>query len=198
MARPSRSTPAAPSTDRFRGVMGRFATGVTVVTAHHEGRDAGMTVNAFLSVTLEPPTVLVSLSTGADTTPLVEASGRFAVSVLGAASSSLSPRFASRAGAKEKFEGVPFHRGVTGAPLLDGALATLECEVVERHPFATHVLFLGRVLAVHEGVDALPLVFWKGGYARPSHGNSLVMSVGRPSSRSRGRPRASPSNRRER
>lgn len=186
---PTSSPPSTSLPDRFRGVMGRFATGVTVVTAHHLSQDAGMTVNAFLSVTLEPPTVLVSLSTTADTTPLIEASGKFAISILREDQRDLSDRFASRASSTEKFEGVAVHRGRTGAPLLDGSLASIECEVVERHPYATHLLLLGKVVALEEGPEGLPLVFWRSAYAKASQGDRLIMSPPRPASPPSERPK---------
>lgn len=182
--------------DQFRSVMSRFPTGVTVVTARHEGTDGGMTVNAFLSVTLEPPTVLVSLGSAADTTPMVLASRRFGVSFLAAGQKELSDRFASRAPREEKFRGVQVHRTPSGIPLLEGALATLECEVVEHHPYSTHVLVLGRVVAAVEGPAGLPLVFWRSGYAKASHGESLVMSPPRPrDSSSKGTSSAPPKSR---
>lgn len=162
--------------------MGRFATGVTVVTSHHRGQDAGMTVNAFLSVSLDPPTVLVSLNQEANTTPIVDASGRFAVCLLSARQRHLSELFAARIPLSERFQAVSFHRGRLGLPILDGGLGALECEVVERIPYRTHHLYLGKVVGVEVGEGELPLVFWRGGYATPSHGDTLVMSPPRPSS----------------
>ncbi len=173
------SPPSGVSPETFRSVMGRFATGVTVVTASHRGRDAGMTVNAFLSVSLEPPTVLVALNAKADTTPLVEASHRFGVNLLSARQLSLSERFASRRPSSEKFEGVRFHRGPLGSPLLDGSLGSFECKVVQTVTRSTHRLFLGQVVAMEEGKEELPLVFWRSEYARPSQGGGLVMSPSR-------------------
>ncbi len=180
-ARASRTSSPPPdvSPETFRSVMGRFATGVTVVTASYRGRDAGMTVNAFLSVSLEPPTVLVALNAKADTTPLVEASHRFGVNLLSARQLALSERFASRRSSSEKFEGVPFHRGPLGSPLLDGSLGSFECEVVQTVTRSTHRLFLGQVVAMEEGKEELPLVFWRSEYAKPSQGGGLVMSPSR-------------------
>ena len=177
------SRPSTPSAlvppETFRSVMGRFATGVTVVTASHRGRDGGMTVNAFLSVSLEPPTVLVALNAKADTTSLVEASGRFGVNLLSARQLTFSELFASRRPSSEKFEGVAFHRGPLGTPLLDGTLGSFECKVVQTVTRSTHRLFLGQVVAMEEGKEELPLVFWRSEYARPSQGGGLVMSPSR-------------------
>lgn len=161
--------PVAPTTPveprRFRHLMARWATGVSVVTAHDAGRDRGLTVNAFLSVSLEPPQVLVSISTDADTWPSIHRSGYFAVSVLAANQRALSQRFADRVPPDEKFVGIGLHRGTTGAALLDGAIATFECRVNQEIPIDDHVLVLGRVVALEEGVDAPPLLFYRSGYA---------------------------------
>lgn len=198
------SPTALPPVDAavFRDLMSRFATGVTVVTARHMDRDVGMTVNAFLSVSLEPPTVLVSLNRNADTTPVVQRSGRFGLTVLSSAQRHLSDLFASRIPSYEKFQGVPFHRGPLGHAWLDGGLSSLECEVVHSFAYATHLLFLGRVVAQEHGSGAhgLPLVFWRGGYARPSQADHLVMTSRGPSRgppRPTG-PRGSPAPRRKR
>lgn len=179
---PPATAPAmAPSADDFRAVMSRFATGVTVVSAHHQGRDRGMTVNAFLSVSLEPPTVVISLSSHADTTPLVEASGHFAVSILSDRQRHISELFSSKVPSEQRFEGLAFHRGITGAAMLDGALATMECEVVHRVRYSTHVLLFGRVVALGEVREGSPLLFFRSGYVRPSQGGGLVKSAPRPS-----------------
>jgi flavin reductase (NADH) len=158
-------TPEA-STERFRDAMALFASGVTVVTARHGGEDSGMTVSAFFSVTLEPPRVLVSLSEDADTTPLVEASGRFAVNLLAEDQEPLSVRFAERLAPREKMQGVAFHRGSDGIVLLDGTLGALECRVENRFPVGDHVLLVGTVEKLHEGRRELPLLYWNRGYGR--------------------------------
>lgn len=151
----------------FRAMMGRWATGVSVVTAHDGTEDAGLTVNALLSVSLDPPSLLVSLQANVDTLPVLRRSRAFAVSVLAAGQRSLSDRFARPVPSVEKFRGLAFHRGVTGAPLLDGALAGLECRVVSTVPTFDHVLVVGEVVRAEEGSDGLPLLFFRGGYAEP-------------------------------
>jgi flavin reductase (DIM6/NTAB) family NADH-FMN oxidoreductase RutF len=177
--------PTAPSSSvdpaRFRHLMARWATGVSVVTAHGEGRDSGLTVNAFLSVSLEPPRILVSISTDADALPSIHHSGAFAVSVLAATQRNLSQRFASRIPPEEKFTGVDLHRGVTGAALLDGAIAAFECQVDQEIPAGDHTLILGRVVSVEEGADAPPLLFYRGGYAEAERGDILRLPRSRPS-----------------
>jgi flavin reductase (DIM6/NTAB) family NADH-FMN oxidoreductase RutF len=174
--------PPSPAVDpnRFRSLMGRWATGVSVVTARADSRDRGLTVNAFLSVSLEPPRVLVSITTDADAWPSIHQSGTFALSVLAAEQKAISQRFASRVTPEEKFAGVDFHRGATGAALLDGTLARFECRVVQEIPAGDHMLVLGDVVALEEGVDASPLLFFRSGYADAEPDDLLRLPRGRP------------------
>lgn len=148
----------------FRRFMGRWATGVSVVTSHLDGVDVGMTVNALLSVTLDPPTILVSLQAAADSTPVVERSGLFAVSLLARDQRATSERFAQPLPVTEKFHGVEVHRGRTGAPLLDGCLGAIECRVTRVLPVSDHRLIVGQVVAVETGRDASPLLFYRSQY----------------------------------
>jgi 3-hydroxy-9,10-secoandrosta-1,3,5(10)-triene-9,17-dione monooxygenase reductase component len=159
--------PAAGPSDpaSFRSAMARWATGVSVVTAHAGEEDAGLTVNALLSVSLEPPSLLVSLQRDVDTLPVLRRSGAFAVNFLGASQRSLSERFARAVPSREKFEGLPVRRGLSGAPLLEGGLASLECRVVSATELFDHVLVVGRVERIEEGPDASPLLFFRGAYA---------------------------------
>jgi 3-hydroxy-9,10-secoandrosta-1,3,5(10)-triene-9,17-dione monooxygenase reductase component len=163
----SGSYPPAPAVDagRFREWMSRWATGVSVVTAHHEGVDAGLTVNAFLSVSIKPPTVLVALSDDVDTLPVLERSGAFAVNLLSADQRPLSERFARAIPSAEKFAGLAVHRGPTGSPLLGGTLGALDCRVVRRMPAVDHQLLVGEVVHLEFGPDAPPLVFYHSAYA---------------------------------
>ncbi|MHB1435439.1 MAG: flavin reductase family protein [Thermoplasmata archaeon] len=159
----------------FRRLMARWPTGVSVVTARSGERDGGMTVNALLSVTLEPPTLLVSLARDADTVPLLDASGAFAVSFLGARQRELSERFARRLDAEEKFRGVRIRRGVTGAALLEGALGWIECRRLRAIPLTDHLLYVGEVVAVQEGTDAPPLLFYRRSYAAAEGVDRLIL-----------------------
>ncbi len=158
--------PSPPTVDPtgFRHLMARWATGVTVVTAHDDAGDAGLTVNAFLSVSLRPPSVLISLTTDADTVPVIERSRSFAVNLLGAGQRALSERFARTVPSAEKFSGLTFHRGPGGLPLLDGTLGALECHVVAWVPRFDHVLIVGEVTHEETGGDGPPLLFYHSGY----------------------------------
>ena len=154
--------PIAP--ERFRNAMGRWATGVTVLTAHAGEEDAGMTVNAFLSVALAPPSVLVSLQREVETLPVLRRARRFGVSVLAAAQRELSRRFSQAIPSPEKFRGVPVRRTPSGTPLLDGAVLALECRLVSEAAAFDHVLVVGEVERLEEGAEALPRLFYRGQY----------------------------------
>ena len=148
----------------FRRFMARWATGVSVVTAREFDTDGGLTVNALFSVSLAPPSVLISLARDADTTPLIERSGRFAASFLAADQEELSVRFARVTVPIEKFRGLAFHRSPSGLALLDGALGHVECRVVSKTPAYDHLLILGEVIYQEFGREAPPLLFYRGGY----------------------------------
>jgi len=166
--------PAAPvDADRFRAAMGRWATGVSVVTAHDADVDAGMTVNALLSVSLAPATVLVSLQHDVDTLPVLRRARAFGVNFLAAGQRELSRRFALPVPSAEKFRGVALHRGPSGVPLLDGTLAGLDCRLVSETPVLDHVLVVGEVVRLEEGGEGPPLLFYRGSYAEPEEPDRL-------------------------
>jgi len=158
-------SPAPVDGTEFRNLMARWATGVSVVTARDGPLDAGLTVNAFLSVSLAPPAVLVSLAEDSDTTPVIERTGLFAVNFLTADQRALSERFALPSPPAEKFAHVAVHRGKTGVALLDGTLASLECRMMSRIPVYDHILFLGEVVDLTFGRDAPPLLYFHSAYA---------------------------------
>ena len=147
----------------FRSVLGRFVSGVTIVTARDAGGvDHGMTASAFCSVSLDPPLVLVSIAHDATLHPVLLEQDDLAVSILTASQEPIARRFAEKL--DNRFEGVGFTRGVTGAPLIDGALATLEGRVVHRYSGGDHTIFVAEVLAASATMDE-PLVYYRGGYA---------------------------------
>jgi flavin reductase (DIM6/NTAB) family NADH-FMN oxidoreductase RutF len=140
----------------LRQVMGRFATGVTVVTTIDRDTIHGMTANAFLSVSLRPPLVLVSLG-HCRMSDMLPRTGRYGVSVLACDQEHFAAHFAAqrRSPVEPSFE---WHHGL---PLLDGALAHLVCRVVDVHPAGDHVLWIGEVEHVHHR-DGEPLLFYTG------------------------------------
>jgi flavin reductase (DIM6/NTAB) family NADH-FMN oxidoreductase RutF len=157
----------------FRRVMGHWPTGVSVVTTRAEGEDAGLTVNAFLSISLHPPLVLVSLTRDATSTPLIDRSGRFAVNLLAWDQRALSERFAQAIPSEQKFQGVPVHRGLRDVPLLDGAVAHLECRVRTAEDSEDHRLFIGAVERIGPIREVPPLLFYRSRYGEPD-GTGLV------------------------
>lgn len=148
----------------YRDVVGRFPTGVTVVSTRSPRGMRMMTANSFTSVSLDPLLVLVCIERSARFHDPVSAAGEWGVSVLAADQEPLSRLFASHDSAEELT--VPHRPGpVTGAPLLDGAVAQLECRTVASYPGGDHTILIGSVL--HGAVtraDIGPLVFFRGGY----------------------------------
>ena len=131
----------------FREAMRRFPTGVTVVTTIVGGDPYGFTANAFTSVSLDPPTVLICVNREASAHPVISESSVFCVNILALEQRELARRFADKAARAHRFDGVSTHTEVTGAPVLDGVLAFLDCRLTEEHTAGTHTVFLGEVLA---------------------------------------------------
>ncbi len=150
--------------DDFRRVLGHFATGVTILTtADPEGRPTGLTASAFCSVSLDPPLVLICVDHKSQSFPALSESRGFAVNVLSAAQEDLSRRFASTR--LDKFDGVAYTPGLHGAPVLQDALAQIECETVSRHVQGDHTIFVGRVERARVG-SGEPLLYFHGRYER--------------------------------
>ncbi|MEC3976936.1 flavin reductase family protein [Amycolatopsis sp. H20-H5] len=150
----------------LREVMARFATGITVLTAGGE-HGHGMTANAFSSVSLEPPMVLCCVSRAARMHAAIEAAGSFAVSILATDQRELARYFADwrRPAGLAQFDPVDWEPGPrTGAPLLGGSLAWLECELSRSYEAGDHSIFLGEVVSSSCGVAQDALVFYGGGY----------------------------------
>ena len=147
----------------FRRTLGCFATGVTVITAlDSEGKPRGLTANAFSSLSLDPPQILVCIDHRADTFPVISQAKTFAVNVLAEHQREVSQRFAGKG--EDKFEGVAYSAGDSGVPLLDGALAVIECRVEQAYEAGDHTIFIGEVQRV-EHAEGKPLLFFRGNYA---------------------------------
>jgi flavin reductase (DIM6/NTAB) family NADH-FMN oxidoreductase RutF len=155
-----------PST--FRSVLGRFASGVTVVTVVtvRDGRtcDYGLTVSAFCSLSLDPPLVLVCVSKSASGHEALLGATHFAVNVLSESQEPLSRRFSAKE-ERPRFEGVGFTRGAGGQPLLEEALAHLACRTAATHDGGDHTIFVGEVEEA-SAAEERPLLYYRGGYAR--------------------------------
>ena len=148
-------------TQQFRSALGRFTTGVTIVTCvDDDGGFVGLTANSFNALSLEPPLVLWSLRESSPSLPAFLAATRFAVNVLAEAQLGLSRRFATR-GDHRFAEGV-WTLGAHGAPVLAGCAAVFECETVSHQTAGDHCLFIGRVLACEE--SALPPLVYRAGH----------------------------------
>ena len=151
--------------DSFRSVLGRFASGITVITAvDTDGRDVGMTVSAFSSVSLQPPLVQACVDRAASMFDALQHAERFGVNVLAAEQEALSRRFAA-VESSHRFEGIGYVRGESGVVLLEDALAHMECTVVSRFDAGDHMLFVGEVERA-TARDARPLLYYRGGYAQ--------------------------------
>jgi flavin reductase (DIM6/NTAB) family NADH-FMN oxidoreductase RutF len=150
----------------FRSALGAFATGVTVVTTMGEGHGYGMTVNAFSSVSLDPPLVLVCAISGADGSKEIDRNRCFAVNILAHDQEPLSGYFASRdrPRGRDAFRDVDHHLGASGAPLIDGVVAHLDCRLAQSYTVGDHEIFIGEVLGLHVDRDAEPLLFHGGRY----------------------------------
>jgi len=147
----------------YRDAIGRFATGVAVVTAAGPDGPAGMTTNAVASLSLEPLLLLVCFDLRSRTLKIVQQSRRFAVNVLGAGDEALAAVFASKRVAREKFDSVT-HREAHGVPVLDAALTWIACSLLELRPAGDHMIGIGEVIGMAVQDERDPLVFYRGRY----------------------------------
>ncbi|MER5829640.1 flavin reductase family protein [Streptomyces sp. NPDC002130] len=167
------------SNDEFRAAMSRLASGVVLVTAQEPpldpddptapgGEDVGMTATAFMSVSLDPPLVLVSLREGSRMDELLEEQELWAVSVLSESQRHIAGRFAMKGRVSDRllFADIPCTRGeYTGSPLVGGALAVLECRTEQRVRAGDHTLVIGRVLTAGvPSAEGGPLTYFRGRY----------------------------------
>jgi len=153
-------------TSEFRRVIGHFPSGVSVVTTRTPaGAPCGLTASAVCSLSLNPTLLLVCVEKGADTHDCITQAGFFAVNVLAEGKGeTLARRFAiGQPG--EKFTGIAFRDERTGAPVLDEALAWMDCRVAGQARGGDHTVFMGEVLAA-DAVEGTPLVYYRGGYGR--------------------------------
>jgi flavin reductase (DIM6/NTAB) family NADH-FMN oxidoreductase RutF len=152
----------------LRAMMGRFATGVTVVAARHGPLLAGMTANAIASISLDPPLLMASINRDSETHVAIVGSHSFAVSVLGTDQQAIAECFAlpTTAGKLQRFCDAPWHEDETGSPIVDGAIAYFDCRLAESHAVGTHTIFIGEIVAAgyEEGVE--PLLWYGSRYRR--------------------------------
>jgi len=147
----------------LKNAYARWATGVTIVTARVGDRIHGMTVSAFTEVSLEPPLVLVCIDRESGTQPVIADGGAFAVNILARDQESLAQRFACSEAEDRRFVDLHWEAGVTGAPLLAGSIASLDCRLETAHEAGDHIIYVGEVVELHLS-DGDPLLFYDRDY----------------------------------
>ncbi|MGH3373168.1 MAG: flavin reductase family protein [Actinoallomurus sp.] len=149
---------------RFRGILGRFATGVVAISAVDPatGQPNGLAANAFTSVSLDPPLVSFCVAHTSTTWPKLREAERIGVSVLAASQREICLRLAAKGG--EKFAGLDWTTSPGGGPVIDGALAWLECSVEAEYVAGDHLIVVARVHHLDRHHDGDPLIFYQGGY----------------------------------
>ncbi len=161
----------------FRTVLGHFASGVTIITTHYLGQLHGTTVSSFCSLSLKPPLILVGIDLNANIHDLIVESGVFGVNILAEQGETASRHFARQV--PDKFASIDYQLGQLGVPLLQDALATLECRLVERYPGGDHSIFVGEVVSTSTQAQGQPLLYYRSKYNRLLHtpAASLVHNV---------------------
>jgi 3-hydroxy-9,10-secoandrosta-1,3,5(10)-triene-9,17-dione monooxygenase reductase component len=159
---PSSPRPLAPDAATYRTVLGHFATGIALVTAMDGAEPVGMACNSFTSVSLEPPLVLFCAALSSSTWPRIQAAGKWAANILGEDGEEITRLFAQKGA--DRFAHVAYSTGRTGAPIVDSALAFVDCETVAEHEAGDHVIVVGRVVELGYASEGKPLLFYRGGY----------------------------------
>ena len=150
----------------LRRVMGHFATGVTIITTQDkEGNPNGLTANAFMSLSLNPPLVLISVDKAATCYACFEPQNGFTVNFLSEDQEYISRRFATKG--IDKFAGIEWHAGRNGAAIIEGALAHVECKITQCYEGGDHTIVVGEILDIN-ATGERPLLFYKGQYQRLS------------------------------
>jgi flavin reductase (DIM6/NTAB) family NADH-FMN oxidoreductase RutF len=156
------TTEAAFDSSRFRHVLGHFATGVAVITAMPPSGPVGMAVSSFTSVSLEPPLVAFLPDKSSTSWPKIRGAGVFCVNILSAGQEELCAQFARKG--IDKFAGVSWRTAPSGAPILEGGMAWIDCELTQTFESGDHFIAIGRVLQLEAAEYGVPLVFFQGGY----------------------------------
>jgi flavin reductase (DIM6/NTAB) family NADH-FMN oxidoreductase RutF len=156
-------TQVQTDTRALRNALGRFATGIAIVTAiDPDGHPIGLTVNSFSAVSLNPALVLWCLDNNSHNLEAFRKASHHAINILSAEQQDLSNRFATWP--TDRFAGLPWHQGLGGAPVLPGSCATFEVQNETAHVAGDHTIFIGRVERFGERVDLAPLLFHAGQY----------------------------------
>ena len=161
---PSAPRPLTPDAATYRTVLGHFATGVVIVTALDGDEPVGMACNSFSSVSLEPPLVLFCAAKSSSTWPRIETSGKWAANILDEDGEEVCRLFAQKGA--DRFARIAYTPGRTGSPILEDALAFVDCETIDKHDAGDHVIVVGRVVELGYQHEGKPLLFYRGGYGR--------------------------------
>jgi 3-hydroxy-9,10-secoandrosta-1,3,5(10)-triene-9,17-dione monooxygenase reductase component len=152
-------------TFRFRSVLGHFATGVAVVTAIHDLRPVGMTVQSFTSLSLSPPLILLCPSLTSTSWPHIASATGLCVNLLAESQEVIAQQFAKSG--SDKFTGVDWvPSATTGSPILINSLAWIECHINDTYPGGDHLIVVCRVIALEGQTDRRPLIYFKSGFGR--------------------------------
>jgi 3-hydroxy-9,10-secoandrosta-1,3,5(10)-triene-9,17-dione monooxygenase reductase component len=161
---PSAPRPLSPDAATYRTVLGHFATGVVLVTAIDADEPVGMACNSFTSVSLEPPLVLFCAAKSSTTWPRIRTSGTWAANILDEDGEEVCRLFAQKGA--DRFARIAYAPGRTGSPILEDALAFVDCETIAEHDAGDHVIVVGRVIELGYQHEGKPLLFYRGGYGR--------------------------------
>jgi flavin reductase (DIM6/NTAB) family NADH-FMN oxidoreductase RutF len=148
---------------RFREALGHFATGITIVTATDAGEPVGFSCQSFAALSLDPPMVILAPAKTSTSWPRIARAGSFCVNILGDHQEAVCRAFAVSGG--EKFDGVDWTPGVTGAPVIEGSLAVVECTLGAIYEGGDHELVTGHVVTMEIG-EGSPLIFYRSGFGR--------------------------------
>jgi len=153
-------------TDNYRAIMRHQAGAVGVIACGPLNERSGLTATAVASLSDRPPTVLACVNQSAGAHDEIVRANAFSINLLSADQQDVAERFAGKGGLKgeARFEGTTWHTLTTGSPILEHALASLDCELVEQHTFSTHSIFIGRVVAGQFRASAKPLLYFRGDY----------------------------------
>ena len=154
----------APDPAALRTVLGHFATGVAIITALDGDEPVGMACNSFTSVSLDPQLVLFCAAKSSTTWPRIQAAQQWAANILAEDGEEVCRLFAQKGA--DRFAHIAYTTGRSGAPLLDAALAFVDCETVAEHDAGDHLVVVGRVLELGYETEGKPLLFYRGGYGR--------------------------------
>jgi len=161
---PARKQILAPDAAGIRTVVGHYATGVAIITAIDGDEPVGMACNSFTSVSLDPALVLFCAAKSSSTWPRIQAAKKWAANILTEDGEEICRLFAQKGA--DRFAHLSYTTGRTGAPLLDEAIAFVDCETIDEHDAGDHVIVVGRALELGYASEGKPLLFYRGGYGR--------------------------------